>query len=114
MKKSNDNKNTALYGVVDERVKAVVYQGDAYTGRFMLFAVLLDVFVRGLNLNLAFIQSNWDLIAIVMVGSLISTIHQMRNKVIFQAPSSRSILFLIAVIGISAILGFVFAVVLPK
>ena len=45
--KDDRQQENALYGVVDERTKSVVYQGDAYTGRFMLFAVLIDVFLRG-------------------------------------------------------------------
>jgi hypothetical protein len=102
-KTNGQGKNTPLYGVIDERTKAVVYQGDAYTGRFMLFAVLFDVFIRGLNLNLPFINSNWDLMLIVMLGGIISTVYQIKSKVLFNRPFSRSFLFLIVIMGISAL-----------
>lgn len=107
-KKNNEHsKDTPLYGIVDERTKAVVYQGDAYTGRFMLFAVLFDVFIRGLDLNIPFIASNWDLMLIVIIGGGISTAYQIKSKVMFNRPLSRSFLFLIALIGISALIAFI-------
>ncbi|QAT50447.1 hypothetical protein EQM14_12115 [Caproiciproducens sp. NJN-50] len=100
-------KDTPLYGIVDERTKAVVYQGDAYTGRFMLFAVLFAVFIRGLDLNIPFIDSNWDLMLIVIIGGGISTVYQIKSKVVFNRPFSRSFLFLIALIAISALIAFI-------
>ncbi|MDD2587135.1 MAG: hypothetical protein PHT79_09030 [Syntrophomonadaceae bacterium] len=106
-KKSNEGgSDIPIYGIVDERTKTVVYQGDAYTGRFMLFAVLLDVFIRGLNPNNPFITSNWDLILIVIIGGLISTAYQIKNKVIFNRPISRSVIFIALVLGFSAIIAF--------
>lgn len=108
-KKNNEqSKDVPLYGIVDERTKAVVYQGDAYTGRFMLFAVLFDVFIRGLDLNLPMMDANWDLILIVLIGGLISTVYQIKNKIIFNRPRSRSFLFLIALMGISALSAIIF------
>lgn len=107
MKNKEQSKDTPLYGIVDERTKAIVYQGDAYTGRFMLFAVLFAVFIRGLALNISFIDSNWDLILIVIIGGFISTAHQIKNKVIFNRPLSRSFLFLIAMIAISTLIAFI-------
>ncbi|MBN7773557.1 hypothetical protein [Clostridium aminobutyricum] len=107
MKKKEQGNNTSLYGIVDERTKAVVYQGDAYTGRFMLFAILFDVFIRGLELNISFIDSNWDLMLIVLIGGFISTAYQIKSKVIFNRPFSRSFLFLIAIIGISTLIAFI-------
>jgi hypothetical protein len=107
-KKNNEqSKNTPLYGIVDERTKAVVYQGDAYTGRFMLFAVLFAVFIRGLELKIPFIDSNWDLMLIVIIGGIISTVYQIKSKVIFNRPLSRSFLFLISLIGISALVALI-------
>jgi hypothetical protein len=106
-KDKEQGKNTPLYGIVDERTKAVVYQGDAYTGRFMLFAVLFDVFIRGLNLNISFINSNWDLMLIVIIGGIISTAYQIKSKVVFNRPLSRSFLFFLALIGISALIAFI-------
>ncbi|MEL7603815.1 MAG: hypothetical protein AAGU77_11740 [Bacillota bacterium] len=112
--KDDQQQNDALYGVVDERTTAVVYQGDAYTGRFMLFAVLLDVFLRGLKWDSPFINANWDLMLIVLIGSLISVAYQIKNKVLFNRPLSRSILFLAIVAGIGAVIAFVFSHVLPR
>lgn len=113
MNKNRDGQqqDNALYGVVDERTTAVVYQGDAYTGRFMLFAVLLDVFLRGLKWDSPFINANWDLMLIVLIGSLISVAYQIKNKVLFNRPLSKSILI---VAGIGAVIAFVFSHVLPR
>ena len=105
-KDSEQRKDSPIYGMIDERTKAIVYQGDAYTGRFMLFAVLLDVFVRGLKLNDSITTSNWDLMLIVIVGGLISTAYQIKNKVIFNRPFSRSFLFIVFLMGLSAIIAY--------
>lgn len=101
--------NVPIYGMVDERTKAVVYQGDAYTGRFMLFAVLIDVFIRGLKLNDPITTSNWDLLLIVIIGGFISTVYQIKSKVIFNRPVSRSLLFIIFIMGLSIIIAFLTA-----
>ncbi len=107
-KKNNEQgRATPLYGIVDERTKAVIYQGDAYTGRFMLYAVLFAVFIRGLGLDISFIDSNWDLMLIVIIGGFISTAYQVKSKVIFNRPFSRSLLFLITIIGISTLIAFI-------
>ena len=70
------SQNTPLYGRVDERTQQIVNQGDAYMGRFALFAILIAVMVRGLPHNLAFVNENWDLMSIVIIGSFISTVYQ--------------------------------------
>ena len=107
LKKTNSqNKDVPLYGIVDERTKAIAYQGDAYTGRFMLFAVLLAVFLRGLKLNIPLIDSNWDLMLIVIIGGVISTAYQIKNKVIVNRPLSKSFLFVALLIGFSALVAF--------
>ena len=100
------NKDVPLYGNVDERTRAVVYQGDAYTGRFMLFAVLFDVVIRGLELHDPFTSSNWDLMLIVIVGGMISTVYQVKSKVIFNRPISRSLIFVASFMGFSALVAF--------
>lgn len=113
-KKNNRNENVPLYGVIDERTKAVVYQGDAYTARFMLFAVLFDVAFRGLQLNDPITASNWDLLFIVIIGGLISTVYQVKNKVLFNRPFSRSYLFVVLLMGLSAVIAFVAVSLLHK
>jgi hypothetical protein len=105
-KNSEQSKNVPIYGIVDERTKAIVYQGDAYTGRFMLFAVLLDVFIRGLKLNDPITTSNWDLMLIVVIGGIISMAYQIKSKVILNRPFSRNFLFIILLLGLSAIIAF--------
>lgn len=114
-KKANShNKEVPLYGIVDERTKAIAYQGDAYTGRFMLFAVLIAVFLRGLKLNISFIDSNWDLMFIVIIGGIISTAYQIKNKVIFNRPLSKSFLFVVLLIGFSALIAFIYTFIISK
>lgn len=71
-----------LYGLIDERTRAVVYQGDAYAGRFMIFAVLIDVVIRGFNLIEPLSKSNWDLLLIALIGSMISSVYQVKNKIV--------------------------------
>ena len=103
-RKSKSGNNIPLYGVVDERTKAIANQGDAYTARFMLFAVLIDVIIRGLELNNPITSANWDLMFIVIVGGLISTVYQIKNKIMFNRPFSRSLLFIICLMGLCAII----------
>ena len=78
--------NTLFYGLVDERTEAVVYKGDAYTGRFMIFAVLGDVVIRGLHLIEPLTRANWDLMLIVLVGGMISSVFQIKNKIVENRP----------------------------
>jgi hypothetical protein len=108
------SQGVSIYGIVDERTKAVVYQGDAYTGRFMLFAILFDVFLRGLKLNIPFIDSNWDLMFIVIIGGFISTAYQIKNKVIFNRPLSKSFYFVILLMGFSALAAFILTYLFSK
>jgi hypothetical protein len=93
-KNTQQNKKTPIYGIVDERTKSIAYRGDAYTGRFMIFAIFIDVYIRGLHLNNAFISSNWDLLLIVIVGGLISTIYQTKNKIISYSSFARSFIII--------------------
>ena len=106
-KQNYENKEVSIYGIVDERTKAIVNQGDAYTGRFMVFALFIDIGIRGLKLNVPFINSNWDLMLIVIVGGFISTAYQIKSKVIFNRPLSKSFKFLILLIGLSAVFAFI-------
>ncbi len=99
---AEQSKETPLYGVVDERTKSIVYQGDAYAGRFIMYAVLLDVFLRGLFQGSPFFAANWDLLLIVIVGSLVSTSYQIKNKVMLNRPVSRILIYLITIVAVSA------------
>lgn len=106
-KTGEESKTVPIYGLVDERTKAIVYQGDAYTARFMLFAVLFDVVIRGLNFNNPITASNWDLMLIVVIGGLISTAYQIKNKVIFNRPISGSIIYILLLMGLCAMIAFI-------
>jgi len=106
------NKEVSIYGIIDERTKAIVNQGDAYAGRFVLFALLIDVVIRGLQLEVPFISSNWDLMLIVIVGGFISTAFQIKSKVIFNRPFSKSFKFIILLMGLSAVLASILTYIL--
>ena len=100
-------RHTPLYGRVDERTQQIVHQGDAYMGRFAVFAIMIAVMVRGLPHNLAFINDNWDLMSIVIIGSFISTVYQIKNKVLYNENRLKSLGFIAGIIGVSAILSFI-------
>jgi|GEM_PF-2131320 len=108
-KNYKQGKNIPIYGLVDERTEAVVYQGDAYTGRFMIFAVLIDVVIRGFSLIEPLTRSNWDLMLIVLVGSMISSVYQMKNKVVDNRPINYA--YVILFVLLCAVIAFI-AVVL--
>lgn len=112
MFKKSKEQWTALYGQIDERTKAVAYQGDAYTGRFLLFAILIDVVIRGLKLIEPITASNFDLLIIVIVGGLISTVFQIKRRVIFNAPNSRNIMYVLAIMSVSAVVAFLLVIML--
>ena len=99
--------HTPLYGRVDERTRQIVHQGDAYMGRFAVFAILIAVMVRGLPHNLAFVNDNWDLMSIVIIGSFISTVYQIKNKVLYNENRLKSLGFIAGIIGVSAILSII-------
>ncbi|MBK5246387.1 MAG: hypothetical protein JJE49_03845 [Peptostreptococcaceae bacterium] len=96
-----------LARVVDERTRNVVNQGDAYTGRFMLFAVLLDVVFRGFMSSTPFIAENWDLMAIVIIGGFISTAYQIKSKVLFNRPFAPGFIFILSLMAGCAAIAFV-------
>jgi hypothetical protein len=99
--------NMPLYGRIDERTEQIVYQGDAYMGRFAVSAILIAVMVRGLPHNLAFINDNWDLMGIVIISTLISTLYQIKYKVIFNENRVKSLWFIAGVILTSLVLSII-------
>ena len=76
-------------------------------GRFAISAILISVIVRGLPHNLAFINDNWDLMGIVIIGTLISTIYQIKYKVIFNENRVKSMWFIAGLIATSLILSII-------
>ena len=99
--------HTPLYGRVDERTQQIVNQGDAYMGRFAISAILIAVMVRGLPHNLTFINDNWDLMIIVFIATIISTLYQIKHKVLFHEHPVKSIGFIAGIIGVSVILSVI-------
>lgn len=83
--------------------------GDAYAGRFLLFAILLDVVYRSFSGS----NSSWDLLAIVMIGGGISTFYQIKNKILLNDSNIKNGLFYITAVAlISAIVAFIVAIIL--
>ncbi|OGD16258.1 hypothetical protein A2V47_00970 [Candidatus Atribacteria bacterium RBG_19FT_COMBO_35_14] len=107
--KKGGKKSVFIYGTIDERTKSIVYQGDAYMGRFLLFAILLDVVYRGLRYD----DPMWELLLIVIIGGGISTFYQIKNKILVNNPNFRKSLFLLIVISlISAAVTFLVVFIL--
>lgn len=107
--KKGSKKSVFLYGTIDERTKSIAYQGDAYMGRFLLFAILLDVVYRGLRYN----DSLYDLLLIVIIGGGISTFYQIKNKILVNNSNFRKgLFFLIALSLISAVVTFLVIITL--
>lgn len=106
-KRKSKRDQVPLYGQVDERTIQIVNQSDAYMGRFAVFAILIDVMVRGLPHNLAFINNNWDLMGIVIIGGLISTAYQIKYKVFLNDNRLKSFTFIGGMMALCAILAFI-------
>ena len=107
--KKGGKKSVFIYGTIDERTKSVVYRGDAYMGRFLLFAILLDVAYRGLRYN----DALWELLLIVIIGGGISTYYQIKNKIFVKDSNFRKgLFFLIAISLISAAVTFLVIITL--
>jgi len=68
--------NTQRSVNIDERTVAVVNASYRWGFSFLLFALLFDISFRGLLRN----EAAWDLMALVIVSSGISTIYQARQN----------------------------------
>ncbi len=99
--------NMPMYDRIDERTEQIVYQGDAYMGRFAVSAILIAVMVRGLPHNLSFINDNWDLMGIVIISTLISTLYQIKYKVIFNEYRIKNLWFIAGIILTSLVLSVI-------
>lgn len=78
----------------DERTVAVENVSSRWGVTFLLFALLVDVAYRGLVYN----EAAWDLMALVVAGSGISTIYGARQKTL---PAWIAVLF-VCLVGITA------------
>ncbi|WP_026884927.1 DUF6442 family protein [Clostridium akagii] len=90
----------------DERATFIENKSFKYGYNFISIALLLDVVYRGIWLN----QSSWDLLGIVMLSALPTTVYQYKQK-IFTRSWKISILFLFI---FTAILGVALAFILKK
>lgn len=96
--------DSAPYGTIDERTKAVAYQGDAYACRFLMFAVLFDAIYRSISQ----VNTTWDLLIIVMIAGGISLFYQIKHKIIFNGSNLKQGLFFVLVTaGIGAIIAMI-------
>ncbi len=88
---------------MDERTAAVVNASYGWGFPFLLFALLIDVMCRGLLRH----EAAWDLMALVILSSGLSTIYQARQKILGYWGWKLS---LITCIG--GVIGFVIAFIL--
>ena len=70
---------TGVSGVVrDERTIAVEDASYRFAYSFISFALLLDVMYRSLVRR----EASWELLAIVIVGGVVSSVYQWRRKIL--------------------------------
>lgn len=82
----------------DERTVAVENASYRWGYQFVSFAVLLSVAYRGFALK----QASWDLLAIVILGGVVTTVYQ-RNQRILTLRWARLMLFAAALAAAVAI-----------
>ena len=82
----------------DERTVFVENKSHSLGYIFMSFALLFDILYRSMKLG----QSSFDLLAIIVLGGIITTIYQVTNKILNRAWAKSILLaiFLSAFIGI--------------
>ncbi len=97
MPDKQESKSIPVYGNIDERTKAIAYKGDAFAGRFLMFAVMLYCFYDFFCYN----KVPWELLALLFIAATISTIYQIKNKIIVEYRSIiifTSLIFFISVL----------------
>jgi hypothetical protein len=85
---------TGMSGVVrDERTVVVEDASYRFAYGFIAFALLLDVMYRSLVRQ----EASWDLMAIVIVGGVVSTLYQWRHKTLTgRSFKMAAVLFVVA------------------
>ena len=85
----------------DERTVAVENASYRWAYIFLSFALLIDVVYRGIVLQ----EAAWDLMALVIVGGAVCTIHQLRQKIWTRrwARDAALVVLFSAVIGVIVI-----------
>ena len=64
----------------DERTAVVAYKANTWGLNFITFALLADVMYRGWFLD----EAAWDLLALVVVGGVISAAYMAKHRVLGQ------------------------------
>ena len=86
----------------DERTVAVENASYRWGSLFMSFGVLALVAYRSFARN----ETNWDLIALVILGGLVPNLYQVFNRVLTPRWARTQIVALIAAAIVAAILTF--------
>ncbi|MFO0949785.1 MAG: hypothetical protein U0835_01265 [Isosphaeraceae bacterium] len=96
---------TGLGVVRDERTVLVEDRGCRLGFNFVLYALLFDVMYRSLARN----EGAWDLLAIVVLGGVVSTLYQWRNRVLTASAIRPLALTMI----IAAVVSFAVGLLIP-
>jgi hypothetical protein len=108
-KEQTKAKPVMMYGMIDERTRAVAAAGDTWACRFLMFALLLDIGCRAVMLK----QSSWDLWALLIVAGAISAVYQHKHHV-FAKDEFRKGQLLMAGIAIIVAAGMVALLMMLK
>lgn len=91
--------------IIDERTESISYRGDAYAGRFLMFAVLLYAALRGFLYHES--ASGW--FAIAMAAAAISTLYKMKKKIY---DWKRFGLWMLLIVMVGALSGLILVLIL--
>ncbi|MCA9230246.1 MAG: hypothetical protein KDA57_06320 [Planctomycetales bacterium] len=93
----------------DERSAAVAYKANTWGLNCVTFALLLDVVCRGWFLN----EAAWDLLAIILVGGVISMAYMAKHQVLGQVfgwkPAIISVVVAAVVAAVSSLIAILVA-----
>lgn len=93
---------TAMRGVFrDERSVAVEHASYRLAYVFMSFALLIDVAFR----SFAWREAPWELLGIVVLGGVVSTVYQWRHKILTR----QSVVVAVLTAGAAALIAFFIA-----
>lgn len=92
----------------DERTLAVEKDGIVWAYCFLTYALLFDVMYRGFVYN----EAAWDLLGMVIVGGIICTLYQYRQKALNKYWLSKPMIIVLIGTGVlSAILAVIITMV---
>lgn len=87
----------------DERTTFIENISYKFGYMFLTYALLLDVVYRGIRFN----EAAWDLLALVIVSSFISTIYQYRKQILKKDSIKTAALIMVAAFIIAFIVAFI-------